>query len=63
MKRNWTKKLTAGLLSLAMVFTAAVAVWPGRLQASASQAAIDPDVPQNQGLPGRISVSMATRTV
>ncbi len=54
MKRNWSKKLLAGVLSLAMVFTAAFAVSPNALRASASQAAErDPYVPQQLMIAGQ----------
>ena len=53
MKRNWSKKLLAGVLSLAMVFTAAFAVSPQMLKAGAAQAANTAD---------RTSASRATRT-
>ncbi len=54
MKRNWTKKLLAGVLSLAMVFTAAFAVSPNMLRASASQEAEkDPYVPQKLMIAGQ----------
>ncbi len=53
MKRKWTKKLLAGVLSLALAFTAAFAVSPQILRAGAAQAANTADVPQNQVIAGQ----------